>query len=101
MLFRSVEHDRAVVIAATSGESAVIAPDGTVLDRTGELFTPGVLVDTVPLRTTTTLATRLGAGPEWVLAGLGVAAVVVGGLVGRRAGRRAGRRTRRREGGVA
>nr|WP_179797517.1 apolipoprotein N-acyltransferase [Actinomycetospora corticicola] len=90
---RAVEHDRAVVIAATSGQSAVIAPDGTVLDRTGELFTPGVLVDTVPLRTTTTLATRLGAGPEWVLAGFGVAAVVVGGVVGRR--------VRRREGGAA
>ncbi|WP_018333476.1 apolipoprotein N-acyltransferase [Actinomycetospora chiangmaiensis] len=88
---RAVEHDRAVVIAATSGQSAVIAPDGTVLDRTGELFTPGVLVDRVPLRTTTTLATRLGAGPEWVLAGLGVAAVVVGGVV----------RRRRREGGAA
>ncbi|WP_433798576.1 apolipoprotein N-acyltransferase [Actinomycetospora sp. CA-084318] len=83
---RAVEHDRAVVIAATSGQSAIIAPDGTVLDRTGELFTPGVLVDTVPLRTTTTLATRLGAGPEWVLAGLGLATVVVGGLVRRRKG---------------
>jgi apolipoprotein N-acyltransferase len=88
---RAVEHDRAVVIAATSGQSAIIAPDGTVLDRTGELFTPGVLVDAVPLRTTTTLATRLGAGPEWVLAGLGVAAVVVGGVL----------RGRRREAGAA
>ncbi len=27
---RAIEHDRAVVIAATSGQSAVIAPDGTV-----------------------------------------------------------------------
>ena len=81
---RAIEHDRAVVIAATSGQSAVIAPDGTVLDRTGALYTPGVLVDRVPLRTTTTLATRLGAGPEWVLAALGVAAVVVGAVRGRR-----------------
>jgi apolipoprotein N-acyltransferase len=81
---RAIEHDRAVVIAATSGQSAVIAPDGTVLDRTGPLYTPGVLVDRVPLRTTTTLATRLGAGPGWVLAALGVAAAVTGAVRGRR-----------------
>ncbi|MDL5158186.1 apolipoprotein N-acyltransferase [Actinomycetospora termitidis] len=84
---RAVEHDRAVVIAATSGQSAVIAPDGTVLDRTGELFTPGVLVDEVPLRTTTTLATRLGAVPEWVAAGLAVAAVATALVARRREGR--------------
>lgn len=82
---RAIEHDRAVVIAATSGQSAVIAPDGAVLDRTGALYTPGVLVDRVPLRTTTTLATRLGPAPEWVLAGLGIAAAATGaGLAVRR-----------------
>jgi apolipoprotein N-acyltransferase len=81
---RAIEHDRAVVIAATSGQSAVIAPDGAVLDRTGALYTPGVLVDRVPLRTTTTLATRLGPTPEWVLAALGVAAAATGAVRGRR-----------------
>jgi apolipoprotein N-acyltransferase len=81
---RAIEHDRAVVIAATSGQSAVIAPDGTVLDRTGALYTPGVLVDRVPLRTTTTLATRLGPAPEWALAALGVAAAAAGLVRGRR-----------------
>jgi apolipoprotein N-acyltransferase len=85
---RAVEHDRAVVIAATSGQSAVIAPDGSVVDRTGALYTPGVLVDRVPLRTTTTLATRLGPAPEWVLAALGAAAVVMGAVLTRRARRR-------------
>lgn len=85
---RAIEHDRAVVVAATSGQSAIIGPDGSVVARTGALFTPGLLVETVPLRTTTTLATRLGAGPEWVIAGLGVAAVVAGVLVGVLAGRR-------------
>jgi len=74
---RAVEHGRTVVIAATSGSSAVIAPDGTVEQRTG-LFVPDVLVAEVPLRTSTTLATRLGAGPEWVLAALGAAAVLAG-----------------------
>ena len=30
---RAVEHDRAVVVAATTGESAIIAPDGALLDH--------------------------------------------------------------------
>jgi len=79
---RAIEHDRAVVVAATSGQSAVIAPDGTVVATTGALFTPGVLVERVPLRTTTTTATRLGAGPEWVLVGLGLAAVAAALVTG-------------------
>lgn len=81
---RAIEHDRAVVIAATSGQSAVVAPDGTLQARTGALFTPGVLVERVPLRTTTTLATRVGPAPEWVLAALGVGAIVAGAMRRRR-----------------
>lgn len=81
---RAVEHGRAVLIAATSGSSAVIAPDGAVRARTG-LFVPDVLVADVPLRTATTLATRLGPGPEWVLAAMGVGAVMVAGTRRRRA----------------
>ncbi|MDF2978029.1 MAG: lnt [Actinomycetospora sp.] len=84
---RAIEHDRAVVIAATSGQSAIVAPDGSLQARTGDLFTPGLLVETVPLRTTTTLATRLGPGPEWVLVALGAGAVVVGLVQRRRSGR--------------
>ena len=83
---RAIEHDRAVVIAATSGQSAIVAPDGDVVARTGALFTPGLLVETVPLRTTTTLATRLGPVPELMLAALGVVALAVG-VAGRRRGR--------------
>jgi apolipoprotein N-acyltransferase len=71
---RAVEHDRAVVVAATSGVSAIISPDGTELDRSA-LFTPAALVDRIPLRTTVTLATRLGAVPEWVLAAVGLVAL--------------------------
>ncbi len=70
---RAVEHGRAVVVAATSGVSAVIAPDGTVQSHTS-LFTADALVAQVPLRTTTTLATRLGAGPEIVVSVLAVLA---------------------------
>ena len=68
---RAVEHGRAVLVAATSGVSAVIAPDGTVEQHT-TLFTPDALMARVPLHSGTTLATRLGPVPEWSLAVLGV-----------------------------
>lgn len=71
---RAVEHGRAVVVSATSGVSAFIQPDGTVTQQT-QLFTRDLLVATVPLRSTTTLATRLGTIPEWGLTALGAAAV--------------------------
>ena len=80
---RAVEHGRAVLIAATSGSSAVISPDGEVLQRTG-LFVPDVLVADVGLRTATTLATRLGPAPEWLLVALGVGAVAFTVAAGRR-----------------
>jgi len=73
---RSVEHDRTSIIATTSGVSATIDPDGTVTQSTKQ-FTPAVLVNRTVLRDTVTLATRLGAVPEWVLVALGVGAVGV------------------------
>jgi apolipoprotein N-acyltransferase len=72
---RAVEHGRSVVIAATSGISAVVAPDGSVL-RSSRLFEPAVLVEEIAQRDATTLALRLGSGPEWALAALGAAALV-------------------------
>lgn len=72
---RAVQYDRAVVVAATSGVSAVIDPDGVELRRTA-LFTPSALVEHIPLRRTTTLATRLGSLPEWLLVILGVGGFV-------------------------
>ncbi|MFI9361853.1 apolipoprotein N-acyltransferase [Kitasatospora sp. NPDC053057] len=80
---RAVEHGRAVLIAATSGISAVIAPDGTVEQRTAEL-TPAELSATVPLRDGTTVADRVGAVPEWTLAVGGLLACGAAVLVGRR-----------------
>ena len=73
---RAVEHGRAVLVAATSGVSAVIAPDGDFVDRS-EIFTRDVLVQQVPLRSDRTLATRVGAWPELALALLGAAAAAV------------------------
>jgi apolipoprotein N-acyltransferase len=74
---RAVEHGRAVVVAATSGESAVIAPDGRIQHST-KLFTRDITVQTVALRTDRTPATRLGAWPELLLSLLGLGALAVG-----------------------
>ncbi|MGY1753294.1 apolipoprotein N-acyltransferase [Blastococcus sp. SYSU D01042] len=71
---RAVEHGRTVAVAATSGISAVVAPDGSVVRRS-ELFTPDVFVEEIAQRDSRSIATRLGAGPEWLLTGLGVGAL--------------------------
>ncbi|WP_249522521.1 apolipoprotein N-acyltransferase [Modestobacter marinus] len=80
---RAIEHGRTVAVAATSGISAVIAPDGTVVDQS-ELFSPYVFVGSVAQRTQTTVATRLGAFPETVLAGLAGVALLAPRVFGRR-----------------
>jgi apolipoprotein N-acyltransferase len=72
---RAVEHGRTVAVAATSGISAIVAPDGTVV-RSSELFTPDVFVEEIAQRDSRSVASRLGAGPEWLLCALGVGAVV-------------------------
>ncbi|MDQ0797937.1 apolipoprotein N-acyltransferase [Streptomyces sp. B1I3] len=69
---RAVEHGRSVVVPVTSGVSAVIRPDGTIVRKTA-MFTPDALVDEVPLRSSLTPATRLGALPEGLLALVAVA----------------------------
>lgn len=73
---RAVEHGRAVVVAATSGISAVIAPDGEIVDDTA-VFTREVLVREVPVRDGRTLATRVGAAPEYVLSALGAVGLLL------------------------
>jgi len=72
----------------TSGVSATIAPNGTVTAATSR-FAPDVLVDATPLRTTTTLAGRLRAFPEWALLATGLTGIGAATLARRR--RRAGR----------
>ncbi|MGI5261727.1 apolipoprotein N-acyltransferase [Streptomyces angustmyceticus] len=80
---RAVEHGRAVVTAATSGISAVVAPDGTITHRIPE-FTQGVVSARIPLRDETTLADRVGAAPEWVIAIVGLLSCAGAVVVGRR-----------------
>jgi apolipoprotein N-acyltransferase len=89
---RAVEHGRSVVVAATSGVSAIIRPDGTVTQQTG-LFTPAALVERVPLRSAATLSDRLGASPEWVMVIAGLAALAIALVARRRAHTVGDRRT--------
>jgi apolipoprotein N-acyltransferase len=72
---RAVEHDRAVVVASTTGVSAIIAPDGKLLART-PLWQRATIETRVPLRTTTTVADRLGGWPEGVITGATLAALI-------------------------
>jgi apolipoprotein N-acyltransferase len=71
---RAVESDRAVVYVSTTGESAIIAPDGTVLTRSG-LWRRVVLEARVPLRSQRTLADRAGSGPQTAIIALTLAAL--------------------------
>ena len=80
---RAVEHARPVLIAATSGISAVIAPDGQVTASTRQ-FTPALLDSTVRVSSARTLADRLGEVPEWILAIAGTCAAAFA-VISRRA----------------
>jgi apolipoprotein N-acyltransferase len=70
---RAVESDRAVVVASTTGVSAIIAPDGALVARTGT-WRRATLESRVPLLHTVTLADRAGAAPEYLITALTVGA---------------------------
>jgi len=72
---RAVEFGRTVVVAATSGISAIVAPDGSLVHRS-QLFTADTFVEPIAQRDQRTLAERLDAAPEWVLTALGLGAVL-------------------------
>jgi apolipoprotein N-acyltransferase len=88
---RAVEHDRYVVVAGTTGISAVIAPDGRELART-EFFEPGYLDNHVRLKTQLTPATRWGPIAQGLLVLSGIAAVITAILHNGSFVRRLGRR---------
>ena len=71
---RAVEHDRAVIVASTSGYSAIIAPDGRLITSSGT-WQQAELEARVPLVTDTTLADHLGPWPEYVIIALTLAAL--------------------------
>lgn len=74
---RAVEEGRAVAHISTVGVSTIVAPDGSTGRRTA-LYTPDVVVGEVPLRTSLTLAARVGQWPELVLSLAGAAAALAG-----------------------
>jgi apolipoprotein N-acyltransferase len=80
---RAIEHGRAVVTAATSGISAIVAPDGKIEQRSKE-FTQQVISADIPLRDQKTVADRVGAVPEWVLAMVGLLSCAAAVAIGRR-----------------
>lgn len=80
---RALETDRGVVVAATSGVSAIVHPDGTVSQHT-EIFQPGYLVEKLPLRDSVTFAVRYGRIVQWLLALGGVGVMLAAGVGARR-----------------
>lgn len=83
---RSVETGRAVVVAATTGVSAFIAPDRTIVSSLGEDET-GYLVEEVPLRESVSLSTMVGPFIEWSIVLAGLLAWVFAAVRARRLGR--------------
>ena len=76
---RAIETGRAVAVAATSGISAILRPNGSDMSRMGE-GEAGSSVETVPLRGQLTLASRLGGLPSTVASLLAIAALIAGGV---------------------
>jgi apolipoprotein N-acyltransferase len=79
---RAIEYDRAVVVASTTGVSAIIAPTGNLLASSGT-WQRAQIEARVPLRTATTLADTIGGWPEGIItaATLAALALALGGLV--------------------
>ena len=71
---RAVESNRAVVVASTTGVSAIIAPDGRLIAHSGT-WQRAVLEARVPLVSQRTLADRIGTWPQAVIVALTLAAL--------------------------
>ena len=71
---RAVESDRAVVVASTTGVSAIIAPDGRLLAHTST-WRRAELEARIPLVSQRTLADRVGSWPEAAIVTLTLAAL--------------------------
>ncbi|RFA09307.1 apolipoprotein N-acyltransferase [Subtercola boreus] len=84
---RAIETGRSVVNISTVGHSAIIAPDGSTLDAIAP-YTPGAMVDDVPLSTTITPASLVGRGIEWLVSGLGLAGLALSLVAAARTRRR-------------
>jgi apolipoprotein N-acyltransferase len=81
---RAIESDRAVVVASTTGVSAIVAPDGRLITHSGT-WRQAVLEARVPLITHRTLADTVGPWPEYVIIALTVLALIAGAANRRKA----------------
>ena len=90
---RAVEHGRTGAGRGDQRRQRGHPPRTGTFSARSDVFTADVLVRAVEVREGSTLATRLGAGPEWVVA----SRAALGALV---AGARSSRRARRRAGGT-
>jgi apolipoprotein N-acyltransferase len=87
---RAMEASRSLVNISTVGTSAIVAPDGSTIASL-PVWTPGSMVETVPLSTAITPAIAAGGLIEWGVSGLSLAALAFA-LVRTRVRRRRGAR---------
>ena len=87
---RAMETGRSVVNISTVGTSAIIYPDGSEYDRL-PWYTPGVMIDDVPLGTTMTPAVVGGRQIEWLVSFGALIVLVLAGVEVRRSRRRSSR----------
>lgn len=73
---RAIESGRSLVNISTVGSSQIIGPDGKTLTQIPP-FRSGHMIADVPLGTTTTPATLLSRGIEFLVAGLGLFGLLV------------------------
>ena len=94
-VLRAVETGRWVLRAASTGISAIITPEGRLVEQAG-LYQPAVLAADVPLLTGQPAGVRLGPAFGWLLLALALA-FVIAPAAARRGGsaRPPGRRTRK------
>jgi apolipoprotein N-acyltransferase len=80
---RAMELGRSVVNISTVGLSAIIAPDGTIVQQL-PWYTPGTMLQDVPLSDHVTPAVLIGRQIEWFVSALGLASILIAALTGRR-----------------
>lgn len=81
---RAMEYNRSLVVAATSGVSAIVMPDGSVVEQS-HIFTPATLTATVPLQSNLTISAKVGPWVERIIAIVGLLATI-GALTASRVG---------------
>ena len=65
---RAIEHGRSIISVSTSGKSALLLPDGSILQESG-FFKQAILQADLPLSNHLTISDRLGGWPELLIIG--------------------------------